>query len=129
MASSVIGSGMAVYSGYSMVVVCHYVCNWSQVSDAKDLCDMAHDDAEMAFERAQFAKNQSQTVRIELEELIIAITEFLEQNGASPEDIRSVCTLLDRLYLLRMCGKPKYCLDSVFKNGPSKTLTSVQTVF
>jgi len=53
---------------------------------------MAYDDAEMAFEQAEFAKNQSQRIRSELQELILAISEFLEQHGARPEDIRTVCT-------------------------------------
>jgi len=52
---------------------------------------MAHDDAEMAFEQAESAKNQSESIRAELKELILAITEFLEQHGARPEDIRTVC--------------------------------------
>ena len=51
---------------------------------------MAHDDAEMAFEQAEFAKNQSEQIRVELQELILAISEFLEQHGARPEDIRMV---------------------------------------
>ena len=37
------------------------------------------------------------------------------------------------MYYIGMCGKPKFCSDSVFKNRtvsePSKNLTSVQTVF
>ena len=59
---------------------------------------MALDDAKMAYERAEFAKNQSVTVRIELEELILAITEFMEQHGARPEDIRMVCFHVSRLH-------------------------------
>jgi len=67
--------------------------NCGQVSEAKDLCDMAHDDAQMAYDQAESAKNQSERIRIELQELILAITEFLEQHGARPEDIRTVCIL------------------------------------
>jgi len=51
---------------------------------------MAHDDAEMAFEQAESAKNQSERIRAELQELILAISEFLAQHGARPEDIRTV---------------------------------------
>jgi len=53
---------------------------------------MALDDAEMAYERAEFAKNESERIHIELKELIDAISEFLEQHGARPEDIRTVRT-------------------------------------
>ena len=53
---------------------------------------MAHDDAEMAHQQAESAKNHSERIRLELQELILAITEFLEQHGARPEDIRTVCT-------------------------------------
>ena len=51
---------------------------------------MALDDAEMAFQQAESAKNQSVRIRLELQELILAITEFLDQQGARPEDIRTV---------------------------------------
>ena len=36
--------------------------------------------------------------------------------------------LVQSIWILGMCGKPKFCSDSVFKNW-SKNLTSVQTVF
>ena len=52
---------------------------------------MALDDARMAYERAEFAKNQSVTIHEELQSLIVIISEFLEQLGARPEDIRTVC--------------------------------------
>lgn len=61
-----------------------------KVVDAKDLCEMAHSDALMAHERAQFAKNQSESSRTELQMLIDAITTFLEQHGAKTEDVRNV---------------------------------------
>ena len=76
---------------FSHCIVLYCVVFYWQVSDAKDLCDMAHDDATTAFEVAARAKNQSERVRVELDELILAITEFLEQHGARPEDIRTVC--------------------------------------
>jgi len=60
---------------------------------------MALDDAKMAHEQAELAKNQSIRIRIELQELILAISEFLEQHGARPEDIRQVRT-----------AKHTYCL-------------------
>jgi len=68
-----------------------------QVSEAKDLCDMARDDAELANERAEFAKNQSVTIHSELQSLILIISEFLEQLGARPEDIRMVGLTTTRL--------------------------------
>ena len=51
---------------------------------------MARDDAETAYERAEFAKNQSVTIYTELHSLIDIISEFLEQLGAKPDDIRTV---------------------------------------
>jgi len=68
---------------------------------------MAHDDAQMAYDQAESAKNQSERIRIELQELILAITEFLEQHGARPEDIRTVCTLLSR-GILKLRSKHLY---------------------
>ena len=68
-----------------------------QVSEAKDRCDMARDDAELANERAEFAKNQSVTIHSELQSLILIISEFLEQLGARPEDIRMVGLTTTRL--------------------------------
>jgi len=47
----------------------------------------------MAYQQAESAKNHSERTRLELQELILAITEFLEQHGARPEDIRTVCSL------------------------------------
>jgi len=58
---------------------------------------MALDDAEMAFQQAEFAKNQSERIRIELQELILAISEFLDQQGARPEDIRTVGIRFSRI--------------------------------
>jgi len=51
---------------------------------------MANRDAQMAYDRAFFAKNQSESSRIELQTLIETITYFLEQHGAKPEDIQKV---------------------------------------
>jgi len=83
-----------------------YILVW-QVSRAKDQCDMARDDAEMAYERAEFAKNQSVTIHSELQSLIVIISEFLEQLGARPEDIRTVCVL-------------DLCLDDLLPDYPSQ---------
>jgi len=58
---------------------------------------MARDDAELANERAEFAKNQSVTIHGELQSLILIISEFLEQLGARPEDIRMVGLTTTRL--------------------------------
>jgi len=63
------------------------------VSAASEQCEMARDDAEMAYERAEFAKNQSVTIHTELQSLILIISEFLEQLGATPDDIRTVRTV------------------------------------
>lgn len=62
----------------------------SQIESAKDLCDMAMSDAQMAYDRAQFAKNDSEGHRADLQRLIEAISEFMNQGGAKPEEIRVV---------------------------------------
>jgi len=62
----------------------------TRVSESKDACEMANSDAQMAYDRAMFAKNQSESSRIELQTLIETITYFLEQHGAKPEDIQKL---------------------------------------
>jgi len=51
---------------------------------------MAQSDAQMAHNRAEYAKNESESNLTELQQLIRAITEFLEQGGAKPVEIRAV---------------------------------------
>jgi len=51
---------------------------------------MAHRDAQMAHDRAQFAKNESETSRSDLQLLIQQITDFLTIKGATPREIREV---------------------------------------
>lgn len=60
-----------------------------QIESAKDLCNMAQSDAQMAHNRAEYAKNESESNLTELQQLIRAITEFLEQGGAKPVEIRA----------------------------------------
>ena len=62
----------------------------NKVDQAKSLCDMARDDAQMAFDRAELAKNESESSKADLQNLIEAIKEFLEQHGARPEEIQAV---------------------------------------
>ena len=51
---------------------------------------MAKAEAQMAYDRAMQAKNQSEQSRTELEDLITRISDFLGQKGARPADIRAV---------------------------------------
>jgi len=51
---------------------------------------MANREAQIAFNRAEFAKNQSEISRTDLQILIESIQEFLDQQGAKPEHIRDV---------------------------------------
>lgn len=60
------------------------------MEQAQGLSDMAKADAQMAYERAMEAKNQSETARAQLEDLINRISEFLGASGARPADIRAV---------------------------------------
>ena len=55
---------------------------------------MAHSDAKMAFDRAEFVKNQSESSRQDLQDLINLIIEFLEdKERATPAQIREVLVL------------------------------------
>lgn len=62
----------------------------SDVQDAQNLADMAKQEAQMAFDKALQAKNESESAKAELDDLINRITEFLSQKGARPADIRAV---------------------------------------
>lgn len=61
-----------------------------QIESAKDLCDMATSDAQMAYDRAQFAKNESEGSLLELQNLIRTIYDFLNQDSAKYEEVRDV---------------------------------------
>lgn len=62
----------------------------AQIESARDLCDMATSDARMAYDRAQFAKNESEGSLSELRRLIQTIVDFLTQDSAKYEEVRDV---------------------------------------
>ena len=66
-----------------------------QVVAAEKSALEAKDEAQMAFDRAMDAKNESEANRAELEDLLNRISETLEKESASPAEIRtvSVCVL------------------------------------
>jgi len=65
-----------------------------QVSSVKTQCDAAADAATMTYEKAEQAKNESESNFGDLQELLGAISEFLEQRGAKPFEIRTVSSCL-----------------------------------
>ena len=82
---------------------------------------MAKTEAQMAFDRSEQAKNQSEQSRQDLEGLITRISDFLGQKGARPADIRAVGGLVlvfayqcflgpDTMGLCIVATKPKITL-------------------
>jgi len=59
---------------------------------AQEVADSAKSEAQMAYDLAMSAKNESETSKAELQDLLNRMKVFLEQQGASPADIRSVAT-------------------------------------
>jgi coxsackievirus/adenovirus receptor len=68
-----------------------------QVTEAERTCDAASNDAQMAYDAAEKAKTESESVRADLQELIDSISQFMEEKGARPADIRAVSTDADDL--------------------------------
>ena len=58
------------------------------------MSESAKSEAQMAYDLAMSAKNESETSRAELQDLLNRISVFLGQQGASPTDIRTVSTSL-----------------------------------
>ena len=51
---------------------------------------MAKTDAQMAYEEALQAKTASENTRMDLEKLLNKISDFLDTNGAKPEEVQKV---------------------------------------
>jgi methyl-accepting chemotaxis protein len=75
-----------------------------RVSEAQSQCERANSDAQMAHDRAELAKNQSESSRVELQTLIEEITYFLEQHGATPDDIQK---LVDEVLAMTISYTPE----------------------
>ncbi|KAL5014853.1 hypothetical protein ScPMuIL_009123 [Solemya velum] len=63
---------------------------FSNMRDAKVYAEEAKLDAEMSYNEAMSAKNQSEKARLNLEGLLNRMRDFLDETGASAEDIRRV---------------------------------------
>ncbi|CAH1782676.1 unnamed protein product [Owenia fusiformis] len=63
----------------------------NSVRDAKADADDAKDAAQMAYDRAYMAMNQSTTMRDMLLDLLQKIRDFLSQQRATPEEVRTYC--------------------------------------
>lgn len=59
-----------------------------QVSAAQRAADEAYNLAQMALTGAELNHNRTQETKLRVEELLIQITEFLSNDGASPEAIQ-----------------------------------------
>ncbi|ESO91420.1 hypothetical protein LOTGIDRAFT_209765 [Lottia gigantea] len=62
----------------------------SDVREAKRGAEEAKDDAQMAYDVAVSAKNQSESVRTNLEDLLNRISDFLQPQRASPNDVKKI---------------------------------------
>ena len=68
-----------------------------QLRMASDDVNVAKADAQMTWDRAWTAKNESEGARAEIQDLLDRITEFLATKGARPANVRSV-SMLDELH-------------------------------
>ena len=60
------------------------------VREAQAEANQARDDAQMAFDESERARNISETNKVELQNIIDKIFDFLDLEKASPESVRSV---------------------------------------
>lgn len=61
-----------------------------QLRMAGDDVNMAKADAQMAWDRAWAAKNESEGAKADLQDLLDQITDFLTHKGARPANVRAV---------------------------------------
>ena len=102
-----------LYWKFSWNIICLHLIPWNdyychycgQVRAAEITANAAKNDAQMAYDVAMEAKNESETNRAELEDLLNRITQFLGQAGASPTEIRTVSLgRMGRFILVAVAG-------------------------
>ena len=65
-----------------------------QLLDVNDNIDMSKSDAQMAYDTALAAKNQSEGARADIQDMLQKITHFLTEKGARPSEIRAVSIVI-----------------------------------
>lgn len=65
---------------------------------------MGKDEAQMAYNEALKAKNQTEYARTALQDLFVRISGFLSADGATPNDIKCIyIDVLEKIYISCNC--------------------------
>lgn len=84
-----------------------------QVGKAQKESQRALDEAKKAFERAQTAKNQSEDVSSDLQDLLDRIDKFLNEAGARPAEIRVLAEEVRLSFFVLEAANTFFDLDSL----------------
>ncbi|RWS05481.1 laminin subunit beta-1-like protein [Dinothrombium tinctorium] len=71
---------------------------WNNIYEAKAKADEALREVQLAYQKAIFAKNESEDTTVQIQELLDKIEMFLDKSNARPAEIRHLaeqCTFLD----------------------------------